>query len=34
MTNKPFNLGWHAFSCNLQTGQTYEDCQFKVVDNM
>ena len=26
MTNKPLNLGAHAFPCNLQTGQTYKDC--------
>ena len=26
ITNKPLNLGAHAFPCNLQTGQAYEDC--------
>ena len=26
IANKPLNLGAHAFPCNLQTGQTYDDC--------
>ena len=26
ITNKPLNLGAHAFPCNLEPGQTYEDC--------